>query len=374
MKKVLSIFLIFAFLFSIFAIEGCGKKQNDIIKIGAILPLTGPASDIGEWQRRGIMTAERELKDIGEFNGKKLKIIYEDSKGQPKEGISAFNKLVEIEKAQVIFCSLSSVSNAVLPLTVKAEIPTMLIAVSYPGITKKSEWVFRDHPGSDDEALAMAYFMYHYSKIKNIAVLYCNDDFGIGGYEALKKSFEGYGGKIIWAEAYELNQTDFRSIITKLRGFDDIEGIYVIGYVKASVILIKQLREMGYKKFLAAPMALSIPTFVQLAGGALEQAYFTSTKFDSKSDDMITKRFSEKFRSLFDSEPNVFSALSYDGVMMIAEVLKSKANNKNEIKKGLLELHDFPGVMGNLSVTEDRNIKFPLRIVKLENGEFTNAE
>jgi len=373
MKKVLSIFLITLITFSLFTIGGCGKKQNDVIKIGAILPLTGPASDIGEWQKRGIMTAEKEIKEMGGINGKKVEIIYEDSKGQPKEAISTFNKLVEVEKAKVIISSLSSVSNAIIPLTVKAEVPTMLIAVSYPGITKKSEWVFRDHPGSDDEALAMAHFMYHYSKINNIVVIYCNDDFGIGGYEAFERTFEDFGGNIIWAEAYELNEMDFRSIITKVRSFDP-EGVYVIGYVKASVILVKQLREMGYKKFLAAPMAMSIPTFIQLAGGALEGAYFTSTKFDARSDDMITKRFSERFRSMFDSEPNVFSALSYDGLMMIAEVIKNKGHNKNKIKEGILELDNFSGVMGNLSVTENRNIKFPLRIVRLENGKLTSVE
>jgi branched-chain amino acid transport system substrate-binding protein len=209
-------------------------------------------------------------------------------------------------------------------------------------------------------------------KLKNIVVLYCNDDFGIGGYEAFKKAFQSYGGNILWADAYQLDQTDFRSLVTKVKSLNP-EGVYVIGYVKASVLLVKQLREAGYKKFLAAPMAMSIPTFIELAGGSLEGAYFTNTIFDPNSEDSIIKRFVVRFRNMFNTEPNVFSGFAYDGLFMIAEAIKNKGYEASKIKEGLREIKDYPGVMGSLSVTEDRNIKFPLRIVKLEKGKLVSV-
>jgi len=367
-KKITISLIILAVIVAVIAIYFAQKpKEPETIKIGAILPLTGPASDIGEWQRKGLEVAKEELNGQGGINEKKIEIIYEDSKGQPKEGVSAFRKIVEVQKIPVIFSSLSSVSNAIIPFIEKSQVPSMLIAVSFPGITEKSNWVFRNHPGSDDEALAMVGFVFNDMRLRNIVVLYCNDDFGIGGYEAFKRVFQKYGGKILFSDAFQLDQTDFRSIVTKVKNYKP-EGVYVIGYTKASVLLVKQLREAGYKQFLAAPMAMSIPTFLELASGGLEGAYFTNTIFDPYSEDFKTKNFVERFRKMFNTEPNVFAGFAYDGLMMIGEAIKKKGYTRLGIREGLLEIKNFQGVMGILKVSEGRNIKFPLRIVKLEKG------
>jgi len=349
------------------------KKEEGAIKIGAILPLTGPASDIGDWQKKGMEVASSLINEKGGINGRQVEIVFEDSKGQPKEGVSAFNKLTGINKIAAIFSSLSSVSNAIIPFTKNTQCVLMLISVSFPEITKKGEFIFRDHPGSEDEALEMGNFLFKKLGLRKVVALYCNDDFGIGSYNTFIKKFEEYGGKILWADAYDLTQTEFRNMSVKAKELNP-EGIYVIGYVKATVLLIKQLREIGFNGYLSAPMALSTQNFISLGGDSLDGIFFTNTVFDLNSNDLKTKDFVERYRKLYNSDPTVFSGFAYDGMMVLLESIRRKGDGVEKIKEGLLELKRYDGVMGAIEITENRNFKFPLKIVKLDKGKIIPIE
>ncbi|MFQ5686777.1 MAG: ABC transporter substrate-binding protein, partial [Candidatus Scalindua sp.] len=110
------------------------------MKIGVILPLTGPSAVIGEWNKNGIEIA---LEMTGLNN--KIDIIYEDSKNDPKTGISAFNKLTSINNSNLVISSLSGISVPLIPLSKTNKTPLFLLMVSYPDITKQSEYCFRYH-------------------------------------------------------------------------------------------------------------------------------------------------------------------------------------------------------------------------------------
>ena len=93
--------LIIAIIFIVFILGGGWlllrdrNQLEDFIKIGAILPLSSSTgSSYGEYAQLGLELALEEINSKGGVNGKKLKIIYEDSKGEPKIGLEAINKLI----------------------------------------------------------------------------------------------------------------------------------------------------------------------------------------------------------------------------------------------------------------------------------------
>ena len=69
-------------------------KEPQVIKIGAILPLTGPIAFFGEYEKNAINIACSEINDRGGIKGKKVEVIYEDSQNDPKKAVNAFNKLI----------------------------------------------------------------------------------------------------------------------------------------------------------------------------------------------------------------------------------------------------------------------------------------
>jgi len=237
--------------------------REKVIKIGAVLPLTGPASEIGSWQKQGIDLALQEVNMRGGIAGKKVVVIYEDSKGDPKEGTSAFTRLIADRDIHCVFSSLSSVSSAILPIAHDHRIVLVMLAVSLPGIADRSEWAFRFNVGSDDEAMAMAKFLAARMQRPAVAVYYVNDEFGNGASVTFRKIYEDYGGQVVRMQAYGREQTDHRSNLIKITG-SNVRGVYVIGYTKAAVLAIRQMREMGISIPVFANMALSVPVFALL--------------------------------------------------------------------------------------------------------------
>ncbi len=358
-------------------IIGIRVTQKSIIKkvinIGAVLPLTGSASEIGAWQKNGISMAFDEINNAGGINGKQLKALYEDSKSDPKNGTMAFTKLIANDNIPCVFSSLSSVSSAVLPMADEHRSVLVMLAVSLPGIADRSEWAFRFNVGSDDEALAMARFLVTKMGKPRIAVYYINDEFGRGAIDVFQKEYGGYNGQIEWKQSYETGQTDHRSTLTTLQKAQ-VDGVYVIGYVKASALAIKQLRELGIKSPVYANMALTVPVFVELAGDAIEGAYFTTNLFDPTSNDQIVKSFVENYQHRFGDKPNFFVAFSYDAAKMVAQAIQRGGYNNTAIKDALLQTREFHGVMGNINVMSNGDAKFPVRIVKMEQGKLVEME
>ena len=347
--------------------------REEIIKIGAVLPLTGPASEIGSWQKQGIDLALQEVNMRGGIAGKKVVVIYEDSKGDPKEGTLAFTRLIADRDIHCVFSSLSSVSSAILPIAHDHRIVLVMLAVSLPGIADRSEWAFRFNVGSDDEAMAMAKFLATRMQRPAVAVYYVNDEFGNGASVTFRKIYGGYGGQVVRMQAYGREQTDHRSNLIEITG-SNVRGVYVIGYTKAAVLAIRQVREMGISIPVFANMALSVPVFLELGGEALEGVYFTTSLFNPDAKEATVVRFVEQYRERFGSNPNFFSAFSYDAFGIVAEAIRKGSNTSVGIKEALLSIVDYPGVMGKISVAPNGDAKFPVRVVKLAGGRIVEVE
>lgn len=341
-------------------------------QVAAVLPLTGSAAQIGSWQQHGIDLAIEKINQQGGYQGKPITVTYEDSQSDPKTGVAALQKILATSKPPVVFSSLSSVSSAVLPILNQNQITSMLLAVSLPGITERSSWTFRCNLGSEEEAEAMATYL-GTTPIRRVAVAYINDEFGVGAVSIFRKAAQQHQFEVTMAEAYTQDSSDFRTLITKLRSTNP-EAIYVIGYVKASILLIKQLRELGITTQVMGNMALSVPSFLQLGGQSLDGAIFTVTLFDPKGQRPELKAFVEAYQTRYQEEPNFFSAFAYDGMMLIEQAGKKQGFSSEKIREGLLEVRDYPGVLGSLTVQPNRTIKFPIQIVQNKKGVLVPVE
>ena len=298
--------------------------------------------------------------------GTPITITYEDSQGDPKTGVVALQKILANSQPAVVFSSLSSVSSANLPVLNQNEIVSMLLAVSLPGITDRSSWAFRCHLGSDDEAEVIASYIGETS-IRRIVIAYINDEFGVGAESVFRQAAVKNNFEVITSEAYNKDASDFRTLITKLRSTNP-EAVYVIGYVKASVLLIKQLRELGVTVPVLGNMALSVPSFLELGGKALDGAVFTVTQFDPNSQSPEVKLFVEAYQTKYQEEPTFFTAFAYDSMMMIQQAANNHNFTAEGIREGLQEMNNYPGVLGNLTVKPNRDIDFPTRVMRNQNG------
>jgi len=331
--------------------------KEKVIKVGAILPLTGPGAIFAQYIKEGIDLA---VEEINSKSSLKLKVIYEDSKNQPKEAVSAYKKLITIERPPVVIVALSSVAKALAPLATPTKTVQIYIAVAIPGICDISEYVFRIYPEAHGMAGIMAKYNAKQLGCKTAAVIYINDDFGRSSYQVFKEVFEKYGGKVVFSASYELLQGDFRSEIIKLKKVNP-DCIYLSGYGIAYGIIVKQLKELGVKSQLTADMTLGLPNTLEQVGDAAEGAYFVDGK--------MSKEFVQKFFNKYRKEPTSYAGYAYDQINILYKIIvENKSFTPDSIRSNLLKLKNYPGVMGRITILPNRESTLEFVVKKIENG------
>jgi len=342
-------------------------KSSDTFKVAALLPLTGTSSDIGKWQQRGIEIAKKQL-NSDTINPSKISIIYEDTASDVKTSISSFEKVSGTSGAQAYLLSLSSVANALAPRFKKKEEPALLLAVSVPKITERSENYYRFNLGSEQEAERMATYIKK-TDMRRIAVLSINDEFGQGAQESFVQNIKGTSTEIVYEDAYEKNQTDFRSSILRL-STSRPDAVYVIGYVKSSILLIKQMRELGIQSRILANMALSVPAFQKLGGAALDGATYTVTDFRVDSTAPQTQSFVKAYQESYGEPPPFFAAFAYDSLITLAKAYAAKT----PMKTSLNQLAPFSGVTGEIKFNPKRILNLKVRVVRNLSGSLIDVD
>lgn len=117
MKKLLIIlFIVAAVVAVVFMSSRSRGPQRQVVRAGAILPLTGTAANYGELMKRGITIGLEECTATAGATAPRLEVIIEDSKSVPKDGVSAMQKLLQIDKVSVVMPALSSVVLACAPI------------------------------------------------------------------------------------------------------------------------------------------------------------------------------------------------------------------------------------------------------------------
>ncbi|RKZ20523.1 hypothetical protein DRQ23_08955 [bacterium] len=152
-------------------------KEPEVIKIGAILVLTGPDAKAGQSAREGIELAVNEINSAGGIKGNLLEIVYEDDAGDPAKAVSAAKKLIDIDKVPAVIGPMwSSSVLAVAPIAEKKKVVILSPTASAPSITKAGDYIFRNTYSDVFEGTKAAEFAYKKLGLKQAAVTYINID------------------------------------------------------------------------------------------------------------------------------------------------------------------------------------------------------
>lgn len=332
--------------------------EKEVIKIGAILPLTGNSAEIGSQITNGIKLAE-------EKNHEVISITYADCQADPKKAVGEYNRLKAIGDYNIFIPTYTGVTNA-LAESAKNDL-LFSTSVSASNITLKNDNLFRLFVNSKGDADKMAQFAIdslHYSKI---CILALNDDFGKDYSETFKNKFKELGGTIVTEENFSKDKSDFKDLLTKINQ-NDYDAVYILAYDKNFVNLLKNYSELKIQKPILSIATIgqqSIRDGIKSYRNKLPEIYFTNTEFSSAlSNSELKINFISSYKNTYNIEPNYFAAFAYDLTNIIAESI-SKGNKTNaEIKKYVLS-NEFNGVMGKIKFNSERDAQFPMLIEKL---------
>jgi branched-chain amino acid transport system substrate-binding protein len=348
---------------------GCQKKAEEkVVKIGAIFALTGDAAMYGERAKRGVELALEEINKEG-IREREVNIIYEDSQGDPQKAVSAFQKLVELDKVKFIIGPLSSSEVlSIAPMAEKKKVIILTPTSSAPQITDAGDYIFRNCMSDLFDGAALAEFVVEELQKKTAGIIYINNDFGIGLKESFKKRFSSLTGEIIIEESFERRDTDFRTQLSRIKAKNP-DVLFLVGYAEMGQIL-KQAKELGLKSQIVSFSSFEQPDIIKVAGNAAEGVYYTFQGFDAKSEEEVVKNFTAKYKGRYNEDSDIFAALSYDALKIYAEVLKEGGFNVEDVKRALYGIKDFVGVTEKTSFDKNGDVIKPIGIKVVKDGKF----
>ncbi|MBI4707191.1 MAG: ABC transporter substrate-binding protein [Candidatus Omnitrophica bacterium] len=362
-KKILSgVFIVVAMVIfgSNSAWSWFGQKK-EAIKIGAILPLSGASSQVGEAQRNGMMLAIDEINSWGGINARKIELIIKDSKTDKQEGKKAFEKIEAAHHPLIYISSLSTVSLELVPPADENKVVVVGLAATAPELTKQSKWVFRYFSLAENQVPPMLSILEEL-QVKKLGMIYINDEYGRSFFELARKGFERTGG-IIRGEPYDGKKADFKEQIAKLK---DTSAIYVVVRSDHLKDIFKQLKEEGFIGVIVAAGNVSVPSIKDLAEAngiylVSPIIYHPNFLYAKK----VGKRYEAKYGKPFDH----YAANGYDIIKLLAGILEDEEIERNNMKRLLEEGFIYHGIFGEIILNPgERNINFPLYPAQIIDG------
>lgn len=343
------------------------------VRVGVILPLSGPAAYLGTAVKNGMDLALPTARTKLAERKQEVSVVYEDSADQVKDAVSAYNKLTSIDRCNVIVC-VSAGWKALIPLADKHQKVLFCTAVSPSKVASQSPWAFRFFTTADLDAALMARFADKHLKLTQVAVVYVNDEFGNSYRDVFADHFTRGGGQIVAAEGVSPAETDFKPVLTRVKATAP-EAVYLLGYGSSMALAAKQMRALAITVPLLSIGTISQPDIMKQAGDAVEGTYYTTTQFNTfhPVTPQLTE-FVDAYQKKYNQPPIFFEVFGYDSLNMLAAAASSGGTSAQAIRDGLLTLKDYPGAAGNITFSEDGEAVFPVVVRQIRNGELVDVD
>jgi branched-chain amino acid transport system substrate-binding protein len=342
--------------------------EREPIKIGAILPLTGKVANIGLNEQKGIMLAVEEINRKGGINGRKIEVVFEDSEGDPTKGITAIQKLINVDKIQVVIVSLTKVASAVRPVAEKNKI-VMFGESTDTKLAINYEYVFRHFYSNAYNGRELAKFAYISLRKNKAAILYLNTEAGIEGKDAFEEEFKKLGGIIVASEAFSDEETDFKVQLTKIK-LANPEVVFLSGRGKTMSIIFNQFVQLGIDAIPLVQLQCGEKSVLEASKDVLEKllVYSAEMDFNENSSVPIVRNFVNLYRNKYNESPTDWAIIGYDDMQILIKALESGARTSEEIKNRLKENREFNLVEGKVLFDKEGSADIPTTLFKIEKG------
>ena len=329
------------------------------IKIGVIEPLSGPVAASGNYVRMGAEIARDWVNAKGGVNGRKIELVIEDNKSDPKEAASAAEKLIVRDKVPAIMGAWgSSMTLAAMPKLEEYGVPMVVETSSAGTVTKRGNpWIFRIAPPSDMEALGLEQYVDKLG-IKKADFLAVNTDWGRGSIQAFGDMLKKKGVAVGAAEYMDQSATDMNAQITKIKG-DNGDTLFLTTAVEQITLVLKQSQEQRLTRKVITTGGSSSPTqLIKQAGAAAEGTYhivfFMPWFPEAMPDGKLAKAFVDEWAK----RGHPFEGLTegfrgHDGIATIAEAVKIAGKDEAKAIQQALWKVSFTGVNGPIKFEKD---------------------
>jgi len=367
MKTILGLVVAVLVIWGLVSLSDGGSKGP--IKIGFIGSLTGDAAAYGEPARNITAMAVEEINKAGGVNGRMIEVIYEDGKCNGKDATNAAQKLVNVDKVQVIiggFCSSESL--AAVPVAEGAKVALISPGSSSPDLTGKSSYFVRNYPADTAQGKVLAEAA-NSKGWKKVAFLQEQTDYALGVFKAFSSRFVELGGVVI-KEEFPTATSDFRSMIVKLKA-EKPDALFIDTQTPAvAEKALKQFQESKWKvQLLVNDVVPGNPSTVTQYAKVLEGALTAEFGVDP-TNAKFTAMLAD-YKAKYGAEPpyQSYAQTEYDAVYLVRDALLASGDNGEKIAAWFRTVKDWEGASGKITIQADGDRSGGHRLETIKDGK-----
>lgn len=354
------------------AVASCGKGQANqptSVTIGAISPFTGDGAQYGHLARTGIDLAVEAINAKGGINGRTLKVQYEDDRGSQNDAVSAFNKLVSVDKVPAVLGPFYS-GNVLACAAVANRTKTVLItgSATSDNITNAGPFVFRVCPTNLEQARTAARFAREQLKLDAAFIIYRNADYGVTLRDAFQSSFTSMGGTIVGVEAIAPDAPDARAQLAKVAAAKP-QLIFAAVHFPEGGAILRQSKELQLSATVITTDGSHDPKLFQIAGDAAEGSYSVTMGWGDESRPQLNA-FRAAFKAKYGEDPGIYSGLFYDATHVLALSMKSASDLSGDAVRAAMSLVKHEGVTGLTTFDENGDVSKPFTVFRIVDERF----
>ena len=295
-------------------------RAADTLKIGMVLPMTGPAAAVGGYALAGAKIALERVNKAGGVLGKQLEIVTEDDQTTNPGAVLAFSKLASQPDIIAFLGPVRSTQVHAMANDILKTAKPFCFGGTDPALTKMGDpWMVRFRPNDTYSGRVIASYGIETLGKKNWALVHSTDAFGTSGNNLLAAAIQKLGGKVAIDQGYPNQNQDFTPVVLAIKSSGaDVIGSYFT-YENDQAIFARQAKQLGVTiPWVGSPTTVAAAA-LKLGGPALWGTYAVTDYAANSSPE--AKEFAKLYAAVSSAQPDLQSAWPYDAIGVLSAAI-----------------------------------------------------
>jgi branched-chain amino acid transport system substrate-binding protein len=356
------------------------------IKIGAVLSATGPASFLGDPEKKTLEMYVADINAKGGVNGQPIRLFIYDDGGDPNQARTFAIRLIEEDKVDALLAgSTTATTMPIIALAEENQIPLINFAGAVQAAFPAKKWNFKT-PHTDLMACEKIFEDLKKRNLTKVALISGADAFGKSMRDQCMTVTGKYGVEVLHEETYQPRDSDMTPQLTNIKSKAGLQAVINPGFGQGPAIVTRNYKQLGIGVPLYHGHGVATKQFIELATPAAAEgarlpaaALLVAEKLpDNDPQKKVVVSYKQTYESKTGQPVSGFGGHMYDGLMILVEAMgRAKSTDKAKVRDEIEKTKGFIGTGGvvNMSPTDHMGLDLTaFRMLEIRNGDWTLAQ
>jgi branched-chain amino acid transport system substrate-binding protein len=370
-----------AVVIALWLASGVGEASAQV-KLGAVLSVTGPASFLGDPEKKTLEMYVDEINAKGGVNGQKLQLVVYDDGADANAARTFATRLIEEDKIiAMVGGTTTGATLAMIPVFEEAQIPLISLAGAVQIIDPVRKWVFKT-PHTDKMACEKIFADLKQRNLTSVALISGTDAFGKSMRDQCVAVAPQAGITIAHEESYGPRDSDMTPQLTNIKGKPAVQAVINPGFGQGPAIVTRNYRQLGIALPLYQSHGVASKQFIELAGPAADgvrlpaAALLVAEKLpDNDPQKPVVVAYTRTYQQKTGQVVSTFGGHAYDGLMIFVEAAKRAGSfDKAKVREEIEKTKNFIGTGGVVNMSPRDHLGLDLsafRMLEIKGGDWT---